>query len=115
MVIRKARMRFALEQERRETKRLHEIDMMKIRFFTNMSHELRTPLSLILAPVEKLLSHTRQPEPAKQYQVIHRNARRLLHLVNQLLDFRKLEVNELKLHVQQGDVLQFIRDISFSF
>ncbi len=115
LIIQRTRMRFALEHERQEARRMHEIDMMKIRFFTNMSHELRTPLSLILAPVEKLLSHALHPEPAKQYQVIHRNARRLLHLVNQLLDFRKLEVNELKLHVQQGDVLQFIRDISFSF
>jgi len=115
LIIQRARTRFALENERKEARRMHEIDMMKIRFFTNMSHELRTPLSLILAPVEKLLSHAKQPEPAKQYQVIHRNARRLLHLVNQLLDFRKLEVNELRLHAQQGDILQFIRDISFSF
>ena len=74
MVIRKARARFALEQERRETKRLHEIDLMKIRFFTNMSHELRTPLSLILAPVEKLLagaSHPdlRQPTPSPTHDI----------------------------------------------
>ncbi|HEV2354279.1 MAG TPA: two-component regulator propeller domain-containing protein, partial [Puia sp.] len=134
MVIRKARMRFALEQERRETRRLHEIDLMKIRFFTNMSHELRTPLSLILAPVEKLLSGpgaavfppqpslpasgTEGPtatDPRPQYELIRRNARRLLHLVNQLLDFRKMEVNELRLHPRQGDILKFIREISFSF
>ena len=115
MIIRKARARFALEEERRETRRLHEIDLMKIRFFTNMSHELRTPLSLILAPVEKLISGPVSPEPQKQYEMIRRNARRLLHLVNQLLDFRKMEVNELKLHPRQGDILKFIKDISFSF
>jgi len=115
MVIRKARMRFALEQERRETRRMHEIDLMKIRFFTNMSHELRTPLSLILAPVEKLLAGPPLSEPRQQYEMIRRNARRLLHLVNQLLDFRKMEVNELKLLPRQGDILKFIREISFSF
>ena len=130
MVIRKARARFALEQERRETKRLHEIDLMKIRFFTNMSHELRTPLSLILAPVEKLLAgpstsdlHPPEPrqsthppsDPRHQYEMIRRNARRLLHLVNQLLDFRKMEVNELKLHPRHGDILKFVREISYSF
>jgi signal transduction histidine kinase/ligand-binding sensor domain-containing protein/CheY-like chemotaxis protein/AraC-like DNA-binding protein len=143
MVIRKAHARFALEQERRETKRLHEIDLMKIRFFTNMSHELRTPLSLILAPVEKLLAgpsssdphppaaqplDPRQPnprdprqstpqpsDPRVQYEMIRRNARRLLHLVNQLLDFRKMEEGELKLHPRQGDILTFIKEISYSF
>jgi len=147
MVIRKAHARFALEQERRETRRLHEIDLMKIRFFTNMSHELRTPLSLILAPVEKLLAgtpplppHSRHstphipgphlpihqtadsrhstplvPDPRHQYEMIRRNARRLLHLVNQLLDFRKMEVNELKLHPRHGDILKFVREISYSF
>ena len=156
MIIRKARARFALEQERRETKRLHEIDLLKIRFFTNMSHELRTPLSLILAPVDKLLSvpspdqssvsncgeiATISPEdipadsdpladgigthrqttgvpiadPRPQYEMIRRNARRLLHLVNQLLDFRKMEVNELRLHPRHGDIMTFVRDISYSF
>jgi signal transduction histidine kinase/ligand-binding sensor domain-containing protein len=115
MVIRKARMRFALEQERQETKRMHEVDLLKIRFFTNMSHELRTPLSLILAPVEKLLAGPLVSEPRHQYEIIRRNARRLLHLVNQLLDFRKMEVNELKLHPRQGDILKFIKEISFSF
>lgn len=115
MIIQRARMRFALEHERQEARRMHEIDRMKIRFFTNMSHELRTPLSLILAPVEKLLGASRQAGPTKQYEVIHRNARRLLHLVNQLLDFRKLEVNELRLHARQGNILQFIKDTSFSF
>ncbi|HTR29785.1 MAG TPA: two-component regulator propeller domain-containing protein [Puia sp.] len=114
-IIRKARSRFALEQERRETKRLHEIDLMKIRFFTNMSHELRTPLSLILAPVDKLLTGPPVPDPHPQYEMIRRNARRLLHLVNQLLDFRKMEVNELRLNPRQGDILKFVREISWSF
>ena len=115
MVLTRAKMRFALENERRETRRMHEMDMMKIRFFTNMSHELRTPLSLILAPVDKLLNHTPQSEPRRQYEMIRRNARRLLHLVNQLLDFRKMEEGELKLHLREGDVVRFIREISLSF
>lgn len=115
MIIERARMRFAMEQERREARRMHEMDLMKIRFFTNMSHELRTPLSLILAPVEKLLHHPALTDPKSQYKVILRNAKRLLHLVNQLLDFRKMEVNELKLNARTGDVLKFVREISYSF
>jgi signal transduction histidine kinase/ligand-binding sensor domain-containing protein/DNA-binding response OmpR family regulator len=115
MILQRAKMRFALEQERRETRRMHEMDLMKIRFFTNMSHELRTPLSLILAPVDKLLDQPELPNPRKQHEMIRRNAKRLLHLVNQLLDFRKMEVNELKLHIRQGDVVRFARDIYSSF
>jgi len=115
MVLQRARMRFALENERRETKRMHEMDLMKIRFFTNMSHELRTPLSLILAPVDKLLDRGANPEPQRQYEMIRRNAKRLLHLVNQLLDFRKMEAGELKLYLREGDVVRFVRETAHSF
>ncbi len=115
MVIERARMRFAVEHERQEAKRIQEVDKMKIRFFTNMSHELRTPLSLILAPVERLLENPQLPEPRKQYELIRRNAKRLLFLVGQLLDFRKMEANELRLHATRGDLLTFIREISYSF
>ncbi|HVS95913.1 MAG TPA: response regulator, partial [Puia sp.] len=115
MVLRRAKMRFALENERRETRRMHEMDLMKIRFFTNMSHELRTPLSLILAPVDKLLANGPQSDSRRQYEMIRRNARRLLHLVNQLLDFRKMEEGELKLHLREGDVVRFVRDTALSF
>ncbi|MBC8051980.1 MAG: response regulator [Sphingobacteriaceae bacterium] len=113
--IRKIRTQFAIEQERQEAKRMHELDMMKIKFFTNVSHEFRTPLSLILAPVEKIIKQTDEPEQMRQLQMINRNARRLLNLVNQLLDFRKMEVQELKLHPKKGDIIKFIKEISFSF
>ncbi|HEY4110887.1 hybrid sensor histidine kinase/response regulator transcription factor [Puia sp.] len=115
MVVQRARMRFALENERRETRRMHEMDLMKIRFFTNMSHELRTPLTLILAPVDKLLDHGSSTDPRRQYEMIRRNAKRLLHLVNQLLDFRKMEARELKLHLREGDVVRFVRETAHSF
>nr|WP_235921220.1 hybrid sensor histidine kinase/response regulator transcription factor [Foetidibacter luteolus] len=111
----RAKMRFELANERREARRLHELDMLKIKFFTNVSHEFKTPLSLILAPVDKLLKSSADTAQKKQFQLIHRNARRLLNLVNQLLDFRKMEVQELKLNPVQGDLLLFIREISCSF
>lgn len=114
MVLQRARIRFALENERRETKRMHEMDLMKIRFFTNMSHELRTPLSLILAPVDKLLQFG-GGDSRRSYEMIRRNAKRLLHLVNQLLDFRKMEAGELKLYLREGDVVRFVRETANSF
>lgn len=115
MIIQRAKMRFALEQERKEAQRMHELDMMKIRFFTNVSHEFRTPLSLILTPLERMIKSAAEPLQQKQYQLIHRNARRVLNLVNQLLDFRKMEVQELKLNTAEGDIAKFIKSISYSF
>ena len=115
LTIRRAHAKFSLEQERREAQRLHELDMMKIKFFTNVSHDFRTPLSLIITPIEKLIKHEREANDKSQLQLVHRNARRLLNLVNQLMDFRKLEEQELKLTKTDGDILRFIKEISFSF
>ncbi len=115
MIVRRARLRFKIERERQEAQQLHELDMMKIKFFTNVSHEFRTPLSLIITPLEKLIKQSSQSNDKKQFQLIHRNARRLLNLVNQLLDFRKLEEQELHLKKTSGDIIRFIKEISYSF
>jgi signal transduction histidine kinase/DNA-binding response OmpR family regulator len=115
VVIQRTKMQFALEQERKEASRMRELDLIKIRFFTNVSHEFRTPLSLILTPLERMIGTTEEPAQRTQYQLIHRNARRLMNLVNQLLDFRKMEVHELKLHATEGDIMQFIEETSSSF
>ena len=106
--------RLLIEQERQEVKRIQELDQLKIKFLTNVSHEFRTPLSLIMAPVDKMLTHADQ-EQKQQLNMIGKNARRLLNLVNQLLDFRKMEVQELKLHSKPGDIAKFINEISLSF
>lgn len=115
MVVQRARIRFRMEQQQKEAQRMHELDMMKIKFFTNVSHEFRTPLSLILTPLDKMIQQSESPAQQKQFQMIHRNARRLLNLVNQLLDFRKMESRELRLNTVNGDIIKFIKDISFSF
>ncbi len=115
MIIERATMRFALAQERKEAQRMHELDLMKIKFFTNVSHEFRTPLSLILSPLDKIIRQATDYDAKKQLLLIHRNARRLLNLVNQLLDFRKMEVQELRLNPVKGEIIKFIKDISYSF
>ncbi|HYO20975.1 MAG TPA: two-component regulator propeller domain-containing protein [Flavisolibacter sp.] len=115
LIVQRAKNRFALEQERGEAQRLHELDMMKIKFFTNVSHEFRTPLSLILSPAEKLLKGSSESHDKTQFQLIYRNARRLLNLVNQLLDFRKMEEQELRLNRTAGDIIHFIKEIAASF
>ncbi|MGC8803857.1 MAG: ligand-binding sensor domain-containing protein, partial [Bacteroidales bacterium] len=80
-----------IQKEREEAQRMHQMDMLKINFFTNISHELRTSLSLILAPLEKIMSNNHDAKLDYHLNIIKRNANRLLQLVNQLLDFRKLD------------------------
>ena len=104
-----------IAKEREEARRMHELDLMKIKFFTNVSHEFRTPLSLIISPIDNLVKNNEKPEQQQQLLMIKRNGRRLLNLVNQLLDFRKMEFKELKLSLHKGDIIQFIRDVCASF
>lgn len=113
--IQKLRLQFDIEKEREEAQRMHELDMMKIKFITNVSHEFRTPLSLIMAPIDKVLKHAVDPEIKKQLEFANRNARRLLNMVNQLLDFRKMEFQELKVHMEEGEIISFIKEIAYSF
>jgi signal transduction histidine kinase/ligand-binding sensor domain-containing protein/DNA-binding response OmpR family regulator len=102
-------------KEREEARRMHELDLMKIKFFTNVSHEFRTPLSLIISPIDGLIKSNDKPEHQQQLAMIKRNGKRLLNLVNQLLDFRKMEFKELKLCESKGDIIHFIKDVSSSF
>jgi signal transduction histidine kinase/ligand-binding sensor domain-containing protein/DNA-binding response OmpR family regulator len=115
LTIQRAHMRFQLAQQKKEAERVHELDLLKLKFFTNVSHEFRTPLSLIMAPVEKMMNQSKEIEQKKQYQLIYRNARRLLALVNQLLDFRKLEMRELRLYPSMGDIVAFVKEVTCSF
>lgn len=104
-----------IEQHRIEAERVHALDLQKIKFLTNLSHEFRTPISLILAPVDKLLAAKPDPLVSTQVKMIRRNARRLLNFVNQLLDFRKMEEQELKLNPEKGDVVDFINEAAQAF
>jgi signal transduction histidine kinase/ligand-binding sensor domain-containing protein/DNA-binding response OmpR family regulator len=120
--IRKIKRKLALEQikirseqERKEAERIHELDMLKIKFLTNLSHEFRTPISLILGPADKLLTEQKDKPWSGQLKMIKRNAKRLLNLVNQLLDFRKMEEQELKLNATEGELVTFIQETCDSF
>ena len=85
----------------------------KLRFFTNFSHELRTPLTLILGPVEDLLTNADDLAPAQRHdlQLVRRNTQRLLKLVNQLLDFRKIDVGKMAVRAAQGNLVAFVREL----
>lgn len=108
--------RIQLEIAQIEAQRIKEIDQMKINVFTNVSHEFRTPLSLILTPLNQILEKKAYPdEDEPLYKLMHRNAQRLLRLINQLLDFRKIEEKKLELTLQYDDVLKHIKDTAMSF
>lgn len=88
----------------------------RINFFTNISHEFRTPLTLIISPLEELLRRSRlQGADRQQLSIIRRNAIRLLQLVNQLIDFRKLEFNKMLVKAAEHDLVLFINEIIETF
>ncbi|MEO8231690.1 MAG: two-component regulator propeller domain-containing protein [Ignavibacteriota bacterium] len=95
-------------------KEREETDKMKSRFFANISHEFRTPLTLILAPAEKIISNT-SDDHIKDANIIRRNSRRLLQLINQLLDLSKLEAGKLKLEASKGNIVSFVKGVALSF
>ncbi|MCS3801568.1 ligand-binding sensor domain-containing protein/signal transduction histidine kinase/DNA-binding response OmpR family regulator [Chitinophagaceae bacterium OAS944] len=109
------RKKFALEQERQKVKRIQELDRMKLKFLTNLSHDFRTPISLIMGPVDQLMEGEGNPGKLEKLSMVRRNARRLLNLVNQLLDFRKMEEHELKLQLSKGEFVSFLKEVTESF
>ncbi|MBQ8673439.1 MAG: response regulator [Bacteroides sp.] len=93
-----------------------QISDIKLRFFTNISHELRTPLTLIAGPVEQILqSDNLDPAQRNSLTLVERNTNRMLRLVNQILDFRKIQNKKMKLRVAQTDIIPFTRHIMESF
>lgn len=106
---------FRAEQERKEAERIHELDQLKLKFLTNLSHEFRTPISLILGPVDSLIEQEKDSTLRVQLNMIKRNGKRLLNLVNQLLDFRKMEEQELILQQKEGELIAFLKEVYDSF
>lgn len=98
------------------SRQLEEATQAKLRFYTNISHEFRTPLTLIKGPLENLMeSEEFSPAHRNQFSLMHRNTVRLLRLVNQLMDFRKLENQKMELAASENDLLAFLGDIRESF
>lgn len=92
-------------------KHAHEIDEAKLRFFTNITHEIRTPMTLIMSPLHKLMNTDKDPVRQADYQIIHRNARMLLQLANQLLDIRKIDNKQMKLVFCETDILVQMKEL----
>lgn len=102
------------EKEKEEARQQHKVAEMKLQFFANISHEFRTPLSLIINPLDEFLSrHPEQADPL--LNTVRNNAGYLLELINQLLDFRKLDSGGEVMNYVYGDILALINDVMLSF
>lgn len=113
--LKKIRIQHQYEMSRFEARKLHEVDEMKLEFFTNVSHEFRTPLTLILGPVEDIIKSTKEPKTEQIASLIKRNAGRLLGLVNQLLDIAKFESGNMKLQAVPQNIIPLVKSLVLSF
>ncbi len=104
---------YAMRNELKIEKAVNEV---KLQFFTNISHEIRTPLTLILGPIEDILSDKSLPDKySDPLRLMQKNGRRMLHLLNQLLDFRKIQNKKMELKVQELNMVGFVRSVYENF
>ncbi|MBP1669193.1 MAG: hybrid sensor histidine kinase/response regulator, partial [Bacteroidetes bacterium] len=102
--------------EHMEREKAEELYNAKIQLYTDISHEFRTPLSLILAPLQKITALFENDQRlARQIEFIKRNADRLLRLIDQIIDLRKIDLNKMKLNLKKGDIVSYIKELTDSF
>ncbi|MBR5103240.1 MAG: response regulator [Bacteroidales bacterium] len=114
MIVRKKEDENRIELEKQENTHQEEIHQMKTRFFINISHEMRTPLTLIINPLQEMIAKSSDTWMRKQLRYVERNAKRLMHLVNQLMDYRRAELGVFKLKIRPEDVHKIIKE-NFSY
>lgn len=110
-------LRIRLRHRREMMKREHaeQLNEAKLQFFINISHEIRTPMTLIINPLEKLIAEGKDSDVHKTYLMIHRNAQRILRLINQLMDIRKLDKGQMFMKFRETDMVGFIDDLMLTF
>lgn len=106
-----------IRKKKEDMQKMNESQIMqsKLQFFTDISHEIRTPLTLILTPLEQLLKNAQEGGLRDTYKLIYQNGQRILHLVNQVMDMRKLDKGQMKLTTTLTDVGTFFRETASSF
>lgn len=103
------------KQQMREKEHNELLAQSKLQFFTDISHEIRTPLTLVISPLLKLIQENKDEENKNVYEIMHRNSMRILRLVNQILDIRKIDRGRMSLSVREVDVVSFVNNILESF
>lgn len=115
IIILQIRHRYKMHQEMLQHIHAEQINEAKLQFFINISHEIRTPMSLIISPLQKLIKNEENRERLKVYHIIYRNAERILNLVNQLMDIRKIDKGQMFLKFQEINIIPFIEDLYTTF
>lgn len=114
-IIQQVRHRYRIRQEMMKHMHAEQINEAKLQFFINISHEIRTPMSLIISPLQKLICNDSDNERQKSYRTIYRNADRILALINQLMDIRKIDKGQMVLTFRKTDIIPFINDLCETF
>lgn len=110
------KMKIQLQMERLKLESVEELSQEKIRFYINLSHELRTPLTLILSPLQEIRDHgTTDKYVASRLDYIRRNSLKLLHIINQMLDYRKAELGVFRMRVAEQDVDAIVAEVFSMF
>lgn len=115
LAVKQFRTRYYTRLKLQKHEQAKQIDEAKLQFFTNISHEIRTPMSLIISPLRKLMTTDDDTVRQKSYLTMFRNAERILSLINQLMDIRKIEKGQMFLKFQEVDLILFIEDICSIF
>ncbi len=115
LYLNRQRLRQKLVLESEHAGKLEEVAKMKSDFFTNISHEFRTPLTLILGPVKQIIERTKENRTRDELKVVHKNANRLLNLVNQLLDISRVESGNMKLQASPQNIIPLVKALLQSF
>ena len=116
LYLRKVRLEYLYNSEKREHQLQQKITEERLQFFTNIAHELRTPLTLILGPLDDMARHSDIPRDAKHtLAVVFQSAQRLKALIDKLLEFRKTETANRKLQPQYGNLVDCVRDVCLKY
>ena len=98
-----------------QAKKMEKLDKVKTRFFSNITHEFRTPLTLIIGPLEQLITQPLTIESSKKLNGVLKNAQHLLTLINQILDLSKIESGEMRVALSRGDIVDYTKELTKRF
>ncbi len=115
LVVQQIRHRQRTRRKIQEHMQAKQINDAKLQFFINISHEIRTPMTLIISPLKKLMAIDKDPGRQRTYTTMQRNSERILHLINQLMDIRKIDKGQMQLKFQETEMVGFVQELCAIF